>query len=237
MKDRSNERTPLLGTVGRAARVSTCQIEREREQKIPQDAHSVNSPCTLAKMTVSPSAPGCGGGSKLGMVHESHTNLSASSRGCLVLGSATIVVTTAEGVVLSVATRFSARVGPSGIGSALLCDLRVSVDWEEKREGARTWIPHAHEVPAPFRREVQCPVELVLVREALVALCPDLLGARPHRVGRVGVEGEGAQRGVGGEEGGAVVVKRVEEPAPRAQSSVSARLPNRGGKGGEGRRT
>lgn len=48
---------------------------------------SLNSPCTLAKMTVSPSLPGASGARKLGMVQESQMNLAESSSGCFVFGS------------------------------------------------------------------------------------------------------------------------------------------------------
>lgn len=56
------------------------------------------------------------------------------------------------------------------------------------------------------------------MREPLVAVDADLLGARSGGVGRVGVQGEGARRGVGGEEvlSGGVVC--FEEPANERKS-------------------
>jgi hypothetical protein len=80
-----------------------------------------------------------------------------------------------------------------------------------RMEPRRTWVLDSGEIPAPGGREVALPVELMLMRELLVAMPSNLLRFRPQRVGRVDEEGEGTEWGVGGEEGGSFSVERREE--------------------------
>ena len=105
IKFRSKDRTPLHET---ADQESVRTVFAPSAVQKPH-ALSVNSPCTLAKMTVSPSAPGAAGARKFGIVHESQMNLAESSSGCFVFGRVAIEEITAAGVTCKVLTRFSAQ--------------------------------------------------------------------------------------------------------------------------------
>jgi hypothetical protein len=129
IKFRSKDRTPLHETADQ--RVST-EVAPSAVKKL-DDALSVNSPCTLAKMTVSPSAPGAAGARKFGIVHESQMNLAESSSGCFVFGRVAIEEITAAGVTCKVLTRFSAQMRQrlsAGCDDASRCHAAVSEPYQ-----------------------------------------------------------------------------------------------------------